>query len=337
MREEKNLYSDWLPRYQHLERGGNGAVQGLLEGRVYVQEKLDGANLTVAYDSDKESIVIASRNRAIYGPGIDTVEFSGAVEYCLQTKFQSFFSDHRELVLRGEWLVKHTFTYADEHMKRFYVFDVQDRSGSYLSPEDWYPLLESYGILTAPLLATFDYPKLADVLELVSGPSAYGPMREGVVAKRMDFVNRYGRQTWAKFVTREFKEAHRTNKELGGVPGQTPEEKFAALADDLFVSKTIHKIEDQLLQDAQELCWRGAGGSHAIARNTWPERERLTIENMARVIHTVWHDLVREELPDFLLKKKNRVSVFDVESARRLVLNKTRNYALAYFDGAVEA
>ena len=54
------LYRD-ITRYQHVERLGKVEVNGLLDGEVYVQEKLDGANATVAMVDG--SVVLCSRNR----------------------------------------------------------------------------------------------------------------------------------------------------------------------------------------------------------------------------------------------------------------------------------
>src|SRR6266480_2784444 len=75
----------FIKTYTHIERMGHEDLEGILDGHVIVQDKMDGANLSVAVVSKR--IVIGSRNQAIYISEIDNPHeatgFNGAIEYIL--------------------------------------------------------------------------------------------------------------------------------------------------------------------------------------------------------------------------------------------------------------
>src|SRR6266480_1590557 len=98
-----------LSKYIHIERLGHENVEGLLDGIVTVQTKIDGANLTVAWYPGDRGLVIASRNHTIHHSGTTVNDFAGAVTHILSDRrIPSFVEDHPDLILRGEWMVKHT-------------------------------------------------------------------------------------------------------------------------------------------------------------------------------------------------------------------------------------
>lgn len=51
-------------KYQHIERLGTQATEGILDGTVYVFSKLDGTNTSV-YLTDSGEVEVASRNRVL--------------------------------------------------------------------------------------------------------------------------------------------------------------------------------------------------------------------------------------------------------------------------------
>jgi len=125
--------------------------------------------------------------------------------------------------LFGEWLVPHSLkTYRDDAWRRFYIFDVCiDRDEDVLEyiPYDIYmPMLKEFNLDYIPPIATITnptYESLIKALEktgqfLVKDGAGNG---EGLVVKNYNYYNKYGRQTWAKIVTNEFKE--KNAKEFG--------------------------------------------------------------------------------------------------------------------------
>jgi hypothetical protein len=191
-----------------------------------------------------------------------------------------------DLVLYGEWLVPHTIkTYSDDAWRKFYVFDVADRvKERLLSYDDYMPLLRDANInYLAPLRiiknGSIDYftECLDQNIFMIKDGAGVG---EGIVIKNYDYENRYGRQTWAKMITNEFKEKH--HKEMGApVTGcEIVEEKIV----DKFVTQAmIDKVVAKIIND----------------NDGWSSK------NIPQLINTVYYDLIREEAWEFVKAHKN--------------------------------
>lgn len=133
-------------------------------------------------------------------------------------------------------------------------------------------------------------------------------IREGIVVKRIGFVNRFGRTVWGKIISREFlekKTLHTHSQKHDPI-----EMRFAAfvVTRDLVV-KTIHKVAE----------------SHG---------ETFRVQHIGEVLGRVWYDVFQEELWDFV--KKNRVQGFHFGEAQKCVTLKARDIALAYYNGLPE-
>jgi len=172
-----------IPKYQHIERLGKDDVEGLLDGDVIVQTKIDGANLTVAWTT-KTGHIIASRNNTKSVGGEPKNGFNGAVEYCLG--HAGLMTLSKRYILRGEWLVRHSTNYPKEYMQHFYVFDVQRYEDySYLHPDEYIPMLITYGIKYIPVLARLTNPTMEELTKIMEGPDEFGAdQKEGIVIKR---------------------------------------------------------------------------------------------------------------------------------------------------------
>ncbi len=297
-----------IPKYQHVSRLTNDETGGLLDGDVIVQTKIDGANLTVAWTPEKGHI-IASRNNAKSVGGKPMEGFRGAVQYCLSHIGLMVLS--KEFILRGEWLVRHSMNYPKEYMQHFYVFDVQRyKDHSYLHPDEYIPLLEKCGIKYIPVLARLSNPAMKELAKLAEGPDEFGAeQKEGIVIKRYDFINKYGRVQWGKIVHENFQ----IKNKLAFRPKN---------ADDIeikFASETV----------SQELVLK------IIAKiKTEDPNNDITIKKMPQIMGLVWYDVFTEELWDFI--KKNKVKEFSFYAAKKLVDTATREIALAYFNGILD-
>lgn len=292
----------YVSRYQHIERLGSNEIQGLLQGKVFVQTKIDGANLSVWTDPEN-GLTVASRNLIVFKKGARVNSFNGAINYILN--HPGIIEVSKKYILRGEWLTPHTIVYNKDAYKKFYIFDVQEyTTEKYLTPDEYIPILKDAGIEWIAS-RTYDSPKLSELMEIVEGEDIYGAkQKEGIVIKNFNFVNNYGRVVWGKIVHSEFKES---NKLKFGATKKDPQEiRFISryITED-FVLKTIHKIKEEV--------------------------ETLEIKQMPRILQTVWYDVFREELWDFV--KKEKVESFDFKLAYHLCIKATRDVALAYFNG----
>jgi len=308
-----------LYRYQHIERLGNEEVEGLLDsGEVIIETKIDGANLTVAWYPEPIGLVVMSRNNVVYRNGA-LVEFQkGKPE---ENKIEKRFTDAvgyvlahdgiltmaaRGLVLRGEWLIQHSIVYAKEKYGQFYVFDVERTNGTYVHPDEWMPIAKELGVRYVPILARLDHPTVDALVEMTKGPDEFGAQqKEGIVVKRYDFTNKWGRMTWGKIVSADFKLKNKAA--MGATNDDPPEVRFVGdIITYPFIMKTIQKIGED--------------------KGTKPD-----IRDMPRVLAQVWHDAFTEELWDWT--KADKTSKFDFRVARRIAEQKVRDIALAWFNG----
>ncbi len=268
-------------KYQHLERYGNTEVEGIEVGTVYVFPKIDGTNGSVWVDNDV--MCCGSRNRQL-ALDDDNQGFMNAMVQDEAIKRYVFANPSH--ILYGEWLVPHTLkTYSDDAWRRFYVFDVFDRNKErLLSYDEYSPFAIAAGLNVIPPIAIIKNGSIDHFTEclakanyLVKDGAGQG---EGIVLKNYDYTNKYGRQTWAKIVSNEFKAKHHLEMGAPVVGCEIVEEKIVA------------KYVTQALVDKV----------HAKIVN---EMDGWSSKYIPRLLHTVYYDLVTEETWNFVKEFKS--------------------------------
>ena len=262
-------------KYQHIERLGSAEVEGILEGLCYVFPKLDGTNSQLWWNNGLKA---GSRNREL------SVESDNAGFYnwaLTQSNILSFFENRPDLKLYGEWLVPHTLkNYNSNAWRNFYVFDVIREDGSYLPYEEYNALLSIYGIPTIPVLLVKTNPSLSELNELLSNNTYLisEGIGEGIVIKNYNYTNKYGRKTWAKIVADEFKVQKGIS--VKDISEQKPIEFqiVETFVTEAFVRKELAKIE--LVE---------------------PWSSKL----IPKLLNTVFHELIAEEMWNILKRFKN--------------------------------
>ena len=267
-------------KYQHLEKYGNTEVEGIEVGKCYVFPKLDGTNGQLWVEDFK--LMAGSRNRVLSLDN-DNAGFYGAM---LEEKnIRAFLLDYPELTLYGEWLVPHTLkTYEDSAWRKFYIFDVFDKNiNALLHYEDYKKLLDEHGLNYLPPIAIIHnggHEHFTECLKknvfLIKDGQGVG---EGIVIKNYAYENRFGRQTWAKIITNEFKENH--HKEMGA-----PE-----IGCEVVEQKIVEKCVTQHLVDK------------TVAKITL-EKDGWSSKYIPMLLSMVYYDLIHEELWDQLKEHK---------------------------------
>ena len=277
-------------KYQHVERFGTTETQGIENGMCYVFPKIDGTNsqLWFLQSDDKRfgKLLAGSRNRQLELDNDNAGFYNWAVK---QKNLFDFFAKYPNLRLYGEWLVPHSLkTYTESAWRKFYVFDVMEGE-RYLTYEEYAAILEPFGIEFIPPLCKVEnpsYERLISQLEkngyLIDDGKGVG---EGIVIKNYNYKNKYGRITWAKIVTNEFKAKHAkcqvTEIKESKIIEQEICEKYVTKA---LVEKELSKIENE------------CGG--------WSSKY------IPRLINTVFYCLVKEECWNFVKEFKNPIVDF---------------------------
>ena len=200
-------------KYQHIERLGTEEVQDIELGKLLVFPKIDGTNGSV-WLSDEGIVQAGSRNRHLTLDDDNQGFYAYIIEHDGIRKYLEQHPRHR---LYGEWLVSHSFqNYRDDAWHKFYVFDIvmeyndEEQGFEYIPYDNYQPQMEKYGIdYVVPIckMTNGSYDAFLKAIEkntfLVKDDMGVG---EGIVIKNYDYKNKYGRITWAKIVTNEFKE-----------------------------------------------------------------------------------------------------------------------------------
>lgn len=290
-------------KYQHVERYGTSEVDGIHIGECYVFPKIDGTNASV-WLGDDGLVRAGSRNRELT-PENDNAGFCAAI---LEDKnIARFLRDYPQYRLYGEWLVPHTLrSYRDDAWRKFYVFDVcdvmSDEFARYIPYDHYAPLLSEYGIEYIPpikIIVNGSEANFIDCLDsnqyLIKDGCGLG---EGVVIKNYSFINRYGRQTWAKIVRSEFKERH--VKTMGAPEVEyNPVEKQIA---EKYITKALVQKEQSKI--AQE-------------QNGWSSRF------IPRLLGQVYYCLITEETWNFL--KDFKQPTVNFKQLNRFTIQQIKN------------
>jgi len=264
-------------KYQHIERIGTDETEGIEHGMCYVFPKIDGSNGQLWWDG---ALKAGSRNRELQLNNDNQGFYNWAIQ---QTMFTEFFEKHPNLRLYGEWLVPHTLrTYDPGAWNNFYVFDVLNEF-EYLPYEVYKVLLDEFRINYIPPICKVANPtieRLTNQIEkngyLIQDGKGTG---EGVVIKRYDFRNKYGRVTWAKIVKNEFKEMHWKS--------DVTEVKEKKIIEVEIVNKfvTLTLVEKELSKIKAETGWNS--------------------KHIPRLLNTVYYCLIKEESWNFIKEFKN--------------------------------
>jgi hypothetical protein len=275
-------------KYQHVEKLGNTEVEGIELGDCYIFPKIDGTNAHVWLDREDNLIKFGSRKRqlTLSKDNAGFMEWASS-NYNLLDTVSYLDTFYPNCHVYGEWLVPHTLkTYEKEAWRKFYIFDVVKQDGTHVHYEDYKVLLDKmvYTDYIVPMRVIKNpttenlYKCLEDNDYLIKDGEGKG---EGVVIKNYDFVNKYGRQTWAKIVTADFKQKHR---KADGPP--------KCKGSDYVEEKIINQfLTDDIIDK--------------VYSNIVTESEGWSSKMIPRLLHTVFYDLVREHSWDFIKKFKN--------------------------------
>lgn len=279
-------------KYQHIERLGTDEVEGILDGTCYIFPKIDGTNGCVWYEDGE--IRAGSRNREL------TLERDnqGFYKHVLaDSRIKEFFDVHKNIRLFGEWLVPHSLkTYREDAWRRFYIFDVL-KDDKYMNYDDYRTLLEMYDLDYIPCTALVESATIGTLKKAVDTNTFLldEGIGEGIVIKNYDYVNKYGRITWAKIVRNEFKEK---NLREFGPPKMLNKEFLECKIVEQFLTPEFIEKEFQKLQP-------------------W------STKRIGELLGRVWHEFIIEESWNFIKAFKN--PTVDYKELNRLVTAKIKD------------
>lgn len=281
-------------RYKHVEYLDSDETEGLFNGTVYIEPKIDGTNIGVMCDPGGK-VHYLGRNEEL-----DTEknpERKKIVD-CLDNDWhlQMFIFRNPSWVIYGEFLIPmHIRYYEKTAYYKFYIFDVFDTvQKRYLAPEVWMNEAIASGCNVVPIIA-----KLENYMESKEDhipeswenyvylnrfllPDDPELLPEGIVFKNYNHTNKYGRnQVFAKIVTSHFKKKCKRVK----VPENLKEEdRMMSLALKYYPEEISFKVKEKINME-----------------------DRSAIPQL---FERCWHDFIEDKLWTILKKEKNPVIDF---------------------------
>lgn len=278
--------------YLHVERLGKTEVDNILSGTVRLTAKLDGTNACVWADEDGR-MRYGSRKREISVEN-DNAGFAAWME-SINLEAQLLVKAcqaNPNWIIYGEWSVGKVGAikkYTEQAANKLWIFDIYNReTEKYLTWDELEAALVVYDLLRyrVKLLAILTNPTLEDIIKvankntfLLEGTNTLG---EGVVIRRDNYVNCYGRYAVAKYVREDFRP-------------DTPKVKRIIQAGEVeqdFVNRYLTQSE---LEKAKAKIALACGEEYAPGNGKF----------IGMFLNLLWKDALEENIVDFCKRAKN--------------------------------
>lgn len=293
--------------YPKIRRLWMEETKWIHEHDVFIQEKIDGANLSVR--TENGSTFVWSRTQ-IVGDADRKEWFNWAVQYCNSHQWiQHFLNEHPWKRMFGEWLVPHTIRYNDTAYRKFYLFDILNEDGSWMDLLDVLDIANKYSICH-PILyehGVFSFDEIVEKSKEYAWKSELWPKWEWVVIKSYTFINQFWNPCNAKYVTEEFKEENTL------VFWWNKWEWWEYSVEKDIVWKYITP-------------WRILKLINKLMIKYW----KLEMKYIPEIMSLAMNDIVTEEMWWILKQFKN--PLIDFQYLNRLVCNKTKLYYISYLN-----
>ena len=251
---------------------------------VQVSEKIDGANSSITYDPGTRHIDCFSSNKQV----TEKDGFRGFWEFVssLTDAATEAFQAHPGYLCFGEWEVPHTMTYNEDAYNRWYLYDILDKeSGLYLPQEKVRAFADESGLDYIHAIYDGAFQSWEHVQSLLSTPSSYGTVMEGIVIKNQDRLNSPDAPFYLKIVNDEFKETKIRNhmKKIDGTleaERKQQADEATELMSDIVTMARIRKLILKMVDEG------------LLPNEITPEHMGIIAKNLPR---KVFEDCVKEE------------------------------------------
>ena len=292
-------------KYSKIYRIGHKEVEGVLDGRVLMFEKIDGGNFRF-YFSENGDIIFGSRSQQLTSTDGDdsnvAKSFKKVMDYVRDTILENTNVEYRKdcshLIFYGEACFKHTINYDWERMPLFLGFDIydtqEDRYLNYFASKHIFE--EDLDLYTVPYLGVYKGEEINDDLIPVSKyalESSEDKKAEGVVFKN------YDKQIFAKYVSDDFKE--KNSGAFGGNPkyNKVDDTNNAEFVFKYCTNSRIEKIIMRYLNNGED----------------------LDMKLMGKLIKETYEDIIEEEWYEILTSNWK----LDFKSIRKLIAPRCRS------------
>jgi hypothetical protein len=254
--------------------------------QITISEKIDGSN--ASFDGG----LSAFSRRKVLDAENTLNGFYGFVQSLDAAKVKEVLGEN--LIVFGEWLVKHTVKYPEDKMHKFYAFDVWNKeTEQYLPWNEAKKVIAELGLNTAPIFYEGPFTSWEDIQKFV-GKTEMGaePCGEGIVIKSQDRLDNRSSNTpaYVKIVDARFSEV-KGQKEQKQIDPEKLAAKQAqeALAATIVTERRVEKLLQKMVEDG-------------VIPADWDEHDMGTIaKNLPKAMYA---DCVKEE-PETVAQVEN--------------------------------
>ena len=281
-----------FPKYPKIRRLGHEETKDIWNGKVVVEEKVDGANFRFMYDPELGTIRWGTRNVDYTGVPMEQwprrfeKQWRWVLEHVGAIKMWPGYVFYAEAVL------PHTIQYEWNRFSAPLIgFDVLTPGGTWLPYPYNREMFRNIGLPFVPVVEVLNgKPSLEKFEELVPKSQFYDGIAEGVVLKN------YSNGVFAKILSEKFIEANRSvfGKSRKEIKDET-EKWFEYLFSPRRVEKTIERLVD--------------------------EGHNLGMELMRDLIYEVMKDAMEEEGFEFISK----ANAVDIRRMRKMLSRRCQN------------
>lgn len=269
-------------KFMDIERLKSTFVDGFTVGdEIYIEEKIDGANAAIRYDTETDSVVCQSRKQLL----TTTNNLRGFYEWgqsLNKDRIKDILADNK--ILFGEWLVPHSVVYPENKYGHAYFYDCYDtNTGKYMSQEEVIKIVNTLGLTYVPIFYHGEFKSWEHCMSFVGKTELGGEYGEGVVIKNQTRLNDDNCRLpfYTKIVGEKFIETKRQrhNKPIDPEALMKKEEQIA-LTSTIVTRARVEKILNKFVDEG-------------ILPEDWSSKEMPIIaKNLTRA---VYDDCVKEE------------------------------------------
>ena len=271
-------------KFMDIERIKESNTSGFNKGdHVVIQEKIDGANIAIRYDSVTDTIIAQSRKQILNSDNNlrGFYEWSQTLDKELVA---SVLGDN--FILFGEWLVPHSIKYPDDKYNHVYFYDVYDTStGQYLPQSTVDATIDLLNLDYVPVFYDGEFISWEHCMGFVGRTDLGGEMGEGIVIKNQTRLNDPNTRSpfYLKIVCEKFTET-KGQKHVKVVDPEKLKsmEENKALAETIVTEARVAKLLNKFVDEG-------------ILPEDWGAKEMpIVAKNLTKA---VYEDCVKEE-PD---------------------------------------
>lgn len=247
---------------------------------IYIQEKIDGANFSIKYDEETDSIKAFSRQRELDFK--ETLRGAWTFAQSLDKELlKAVLGD--SLILFGEWLVKHSVPYPNDKYQKAYFYDVYDSLNEVYLPQDKaIEIIEELGLLKVPTFYIGEFQSWEHINSLLGQTQMGGEYGEGIVIKNMTKLNNPNNRLpfYVKSVCEQFCETKAHHIKVVDIDAMNEREQLKDLASTIVTIARVNKIINKFVDEG-------------LIEYDWDEKSMSVIaKNLGR---RVYEDCIKEE------------------------------------------